>query len=374
MAEHVLKPADAAGSAYSCTICGLSFHPHPPSWLRECPGVPAYPSERIPAYLATKMQLAHDGLRAVGTPAGCYIAHLRQTVVYLFDRGQALPAHEPSTQHHSTLARPTAALQALRTCASCGQVVPTKHDLFDAGEAGRLCGSCYDLWEHEQREGEVYEWAAELLAAAERPNGVPVRILAIETTSPERDAEVLEVAIVDHTGRVVVNSLVQPQQPIPADATAIHGITDADVAEAPTLPEVWSRITTALRRARVVAYDAPFTSGVLNQEAMLHRMMRPACTWDSLGDICMAFSDDGERWLSLAAMCQELGIAAETHQALGDARAALALIHTLAQRASQSSELPQGQDDPVSTSSNRHEAKRGRMRDWPEPAPTRRKR
>ena len=164
MADHVLVPTDAAGSAYSCTVCGLFFRLHPPEWLRECPGVPVYPFDQIPAYLATTTQLARDGLRSGGAPAGCYIAYQRQKVVYLFDRGQTLSVREPSAQQvrqrptraRATLARATVELQALRTCANCGRLVPSKHDLFDAGRAGRLCSSCYDLWAHERDEDEAY--------------------------------------------------------------------------------------------------------------------------------------------------------------------------------------------------------------------------
>jgi hypothetical protein len=167
MAEHVLEPtavADAAGGAYSCSVCGLSFRLHPPQWLRECPGVPVYPYEQIPAYLATATQLTRDGFRSGSGPAGCYIAYQRQKVVYLFDRGQALSLREPgvprvqqrATPARATLARATVELQALRTCASCGRLVPSKYDLYDSGRAGRLCSSCYDRWAYEQDEDEAY--------------------------------------------------------------------------------------------------------------------------------------------------------------------------------------------------------------------------
>jgi hypothetical protein len=58
-------------------------------------------------------------------------------------------------------------------------------------------------------------------------------------------------------------------------------------------------------------------------------------------ELCAAFSDDGERWLSLEAVCWELDVAGGGHRALGDARAALDVLRALARRA----ETPQ--DAPV---------------------------
>lgn len=62
-----------------------------------------------------------------------------------------------------------------------------------------------------------------------------------ETTGkyPDR-AQVCDVAAVDRAGNTVVNQLLRPPIPIPPDATAIHGITDDDVKEAPFAPE-WIR-------------------------------------------------------------------------------------------------------------------------------------
>ncbi len=63
--------------------------------------------------------------------------------------------------------------------------------------------------------------------------------LDTETTGLERSDEIIEISIVDDEGQVVFDSLVKPSQPIPADSTRIHGITDADVLGARSWPVVW---------------------------------------------------------------------------------------------------------------------------------------
>ncbi len=71
--------------------------------------------------------------------------------------------------------------------------------------------------------------------------------------------------------------LVNPGMPIPPEATAIHGITDAMVANAPTLEDVADEILGVLEGCdlsgfNVIRFDLPF----LAEE--LHRVGR---TWDS---------------------------------------------------------------------------------------------
>ena len=61
-------------------------------------------------------------------------------------------------------------------------------------------------------------------------------ILDAETTGLGEDAEIVEITIIDTTGKPLINTLVKPSTPIPAEATAIHGITNEMVRHAPTWP------------------------------------------------------------------------------------------------------------------------------------------
>jgi DNA polymerase-3 subunit epsilon len=70
----------------------------------------------------------------------------------------------------------------------------------------------------------------------------PLAFFDLETTGtdPSRD-KIVEIAVirVEPTGaRVAVAYRVNPERPIPPDATAVHGIGDADVASAPTFRQL----------------------------------------------------------------------------------------------------------------------------------------
>lgn len=58
-------------------------------------------------------------------------------------------------------------------------------------------------------------------------------------------------------------SLINPEVPIPPGATRIHGITDAMVAKAPTLPQVLPLFFRFIEGAIPVAHNAPFDLGFI---------------------------------------------------------------------------------------------------------------
>ncbi len=94
--------------------------------------------------------------------------------------------------------------------------------------------------------------------------------LDTETTGLGRSAEICEIALLETNGRALVQTLVRPTHPIPYEVTLIHGITDEDVADAPTFREVWEELKQTLEGRPVVAYNAPFDERMLFQSAQAH--------------------------------------------------------------------------------------------------------
>ncbi|CAM5345597.1 3'-5' exonuclease DinG [Stutzerimonas stutzeri] len=102
--------------------------------------------------------------------------------------------------------------------------------------------------------------------------------LDTETTGLGDDAEICEITILDVTGAPILDTLVRPTRPIPVEATAIHKITDAMVASAPSWPEVAEQYAAAVAGRTVVAYDVAFDARLLRQTYQIHGLTAPVLT------------------------------------------------------------------------------------------------
>lgn len=69
--------------------------------------------------------------------------------------------------------------------------------------------------------------------ARERTANPATIFLDTETTGLGRDAEIIDLGVVDMHGNVLIDTLIAPRSPIPPETTRVHGIVDADVIGAP---------------------------------------------------------------------------------------------------------------------------------------------
>lgn len=82
----------------------------------------------------------------------------------------------------------------------------------------------------------------------------------VETTGLDPDSDrIVEIAIVNESGDVLMNTLVNPRIKIPQDVAAItHKITDKMVKDRPTFKEIENDIICLLSGKRMVSYNAEF--------------------------------------------------------------------------------------------------------------------
>lgn len=96
------------------------------------------------------------------------------------------------------------------------------------------------------------------------PNAV---FLDTETTGLGPGDEIIEIAVVDHRGAVLLNTLLSPTVPVSTGAIEVHGIQDADLVRAPTFPDILPQLAAALHDRIVVIYNADFDIAMLEQTA-----------------------------------------------------------------------------------------------------------
>ena len=170
----------------------------------------------------------------------------------------------------------------------------------------------------------------------------PIAFIDTETTGRDAQADrLVEVGIVlGLKGRVTDRQswLINPGRPIPKETSAIHGITDDQVANEKSFAEVALEIVDTLRNAIPAAYNAAFDRGFLLAE--LERAgvrptdappaMRRDVDWiDPLTFARELYKDQQSR--SLGDMAARLGIEmVRAHRATDDAEAALQVLYTFA--------------------------------------------
>jgi len=89
--------------------------------------------------------------------------------------------------------------------------------------------------------------------------------LDTETTGLSEDDEIVEIGIVDHDGKILLDELIKPARPIPLDAIRIHHITNEMVADSHSWIVLWPTIREFLFSRFVGIYNAQFDLRMMRQ-------------------------------------------------------------------------------------------------------------
>jgi len=167
---------------------------------------------------------------------------------------------------------------------------------------------------------------------AHPPAETPYVAIDVETTGldPSDGHRVCEIALLRFLRGTVVDSLVSfvnPLRPISPAASAVNGISDRMVANAPTFPELFPGILEFLAADPQVFHNAPFDLSFLRREARLAGGRWP----DNpvVDTLALARRSLRFRSHSLSSLCGQLGIESAFHRAEGDAWAAGKLLLAL---------------------------------------------
>jgi DNA polymerase III subunit epsilon len=95
---------------------------------------------------------------------------------------------------------------------------------------------------------------------------VDVETTGLSATGGDRVCEVAVLRVAPGEEPILLDGLVHPGRPIGAGASAVNGITDADVANAPPFRELIPAIDVLVAGAVLVAHNAPFDLSFLAME------------------------------------------------------------------------------------------------------------
>lgn len=161
-------------------------------------------------------------------------------------------------------------------------------------------------------------------------------VLDVETTglSPAAGDRVIELALLrrEPDGRTdLYAQLVNPGRPIDPRASAVNGIRDSDVADAPPFAALVGPLADRLADAVLVAHNAPFDLGFLAAELQrlgLPPPQQPVIDTLGLARNCFRFPAN-----NLGAVASALGVrAGHAHRAGGDVATTLGILEVMVQR------------------------------------------
>jgi len=219
--------------------------------------LPVYSTGSAPADLMTRAQLGAAGRRLrpgqKSRPRAWLYCMPRHHHAALYALEQTSPQPEPSAAQLAALAAGRKAWWKARACPYCNDI----HKGW--------CNEEMHAMVRQDREAAA-AWARRLL---DDPTAV---VLDTETTGLHDSARIVEIAALGVDGSVLLDSLVNPGVPIPAESTRIHGITDDMVQGAPSFSDLLVSLTGALINRKVVVYNRDFDKRRLAIE--LHRHYR----------------------------------------------------------------------------------------------------
>ncbi|EKO3430534.1 3'-5' exonuclease [Vibrio fluvialis] len=100
----------------------------------------------------------------------------------------------------------------------------------------------------------------------EKMNVANTVIIDTETTGLDDSAQIIELtAVCAQSGTVLFSSLLRPTGWIPEEATAIHGITNADVSKAPRFVDIIEPLFGAIAFRDAIMYNSDFDSRMFIQ-------------------------------------------------------------------------------------------------------------
>jgi len=151
--------------------------------------------------------------------------------------------------------------------------------------------------------------------------------LDTETTGVDESAEIIEIAVINNDGGLVYESLIRPKVLITPKLTALHGINNEMVAEAPEFWEVYNDLCSKLDGRLIIAYGADFDARMFRQTCELYDLKDVSCHW---GCAMQMYQDHigREKRIKLSDAAEQCRVSrlGKAHRARADAETMLQLV------------------------------------------------
>jgi DNA polymerase III epsilon subunit-like protein len=185
-------------------------------------------------------------------------------------------------------------------------------------------------------------WALEKISAI---NPAECIILDTETTGLDALAEACELSVIDCQGNTLINTLIKPTRPIPAEVIRIHGIDNEAVKSAPTFAELMPEIERIFAGKTLLIYNSDYDTRILQQSAAAHGLQFSNSLYNTERCIMRIFAafygdwndyNEDFRWKKLHAAAHYCGVDNQgAHRALADCKMTLGVIDYMRKKATE---------------------------------------
>lgn len=104
----------------------------------------------------------------------------------------------------------------------------------------------------------------------------PNAYLDIESTGLGKDDEIIQLGVIAETGEILINTMVKCQGDISSEAERIHGITKADLMDAPAWPTVHDILKRVLEGVnKVYIWNSDFDVRLIKQTSERYNLLLP---------------------------------------------------------------------------------------------------
>jgi DNA polymerase-3 subunit epsilon len=288
--------------------------------------LPTYPRwEDVPPHLKTKTGLGDMGLRlSRGQQPAAIKTHWDKKIpdYFLYDVSQAIPK-KVSEKQKAAAERARQASLAKRTCQGCGFVE----------ELGRryrgkwyvkhgYCPGCRRARRIARDKLEAAQWAAGVFRV---PAG---KLFILDTETTDLDGEVVDMTVMNLAGEVVYSSHFEPTLEISLGAFWVHGLTAEMLRGCPSWKAEYERLREVLRPGLgFIIYNADFDTARIDFTCQLYGL-EPI----RFINVCLMkwYSQFVGEWSNRYRDYRWQKLPGGDHTALGDCRAALAVLKEMA--------------------------------------------
>ncbi|EDX0374009.1 3'-5' exonuclease [Salmonella enterica] len=164
--------------------------------------------------------------------------------------------------------------------------------------------------------------------------------LDTETTGLDASAQALEIGLVNARGDLIYETRLKPTVSIDPAAAAVHGISEAMLADDPAWPDIAQQLQHHIGRRPLVIFNADFDMRILKQTAAAYNCNDPASWLDSLTVHCamrlaVGYYGPTNRYgtISLASAASQAGLnwSGRAHSAVADAVMTAGVVRDIAE-------------------------------------------